>query len=839
MVYYNKSIDAILKEFNTSEKGLSDTDAEECLRVYGLNTIKVIGEPLWRKIIEPFANVFILVLFVAAVISIFNNEKLDAVIIGFAIAISVIICYVQQFSTERIMRSLQKHTIQQVEVWRDGKITSLESSQLVPGDIIVLNEGDKVPADARLIVGSNVRIDEAMLTGESSPVAKNIDALSGEKEIYEQSNMLFQGSFVVAGIVTAVVISTGNKTEFGQLAALTKNDDVKSPVQRKIDKLISNIIITVGGLAIVTFGLAIFRGTEIAEALRFVIAFAVSIVPESLPVAIAVVLALGMRRMAAKKALVRTMRAIETIGVVTTIATDKTGTLTRNKLTVQETWQPSYVKTHLATIAYHAVNHNSGKSHDPLDIAMIEFSEAEEIIKMKGEPLASLPFDQSFSMSGNLWHHNNKYHLNIKGSPERVLAKSNLTWAQRQEAEAKLTKFASQGYRVIALATTILDNPIRTFADLHKKIVFEFVGFIAVADILRPEAKHAISSALNAGVTVRMITGDHFETAYHIGRNLGLVENRNQVFDSRQMHTMSDEELGKIIDNIRVFSRVIPENKYRILALLKKKNITAMTGDGVNDVPALANAHVGIAMGSGLQIAKDAGDIILLDDNFKSIIDAIHEGRIIFANIRHMLFYLLSTNAGEALTMIGALVIGLPIPILPVQILWINIVTDTPLALPLGLEPGEKDIMNHRPVQPKAPILSKYIIFRIVIIALCMAAISLILYAIFSSRYGHGYARTIVFSALVVMQWANGFSARSDYESVFSRIGVWNGKFYAGLSIAVTMQMLVLFGPMQGLLHIVTVAIGDLVSTGIIAFVIPIALVEAHKLIGRRLRRDT
>ena len=839
MVYYNKSIDTVFKDFNTSEKGLSDIEAEECLRVYGPNAIKVVGEPLWRKIIEPFANVFILVLFAAAIISIFNNEMLDAIIISCDIAVSVIIYYIQQFSTERVMRSLKKHTIQNVEVKRDGKITSLESSQLVPGDIIILNEGDKVPADARLISGSSVRINEAMLTGESSPVEKNVNTLDGEKEVYEQSNMLFQGSFVVAGAVMAVVVGTGNQTEFGQLAALTKNEDTKSPVQRKIDKLINNIVIAVGSLAIVTFVLAIVRGIEIAEALRFVMALAVSIVPEGLPVAITVVLVLGMRRMAAKKALARTMRAIETLGVVTTIATDKTGTLTKNKLTVQETWQPKHVKTHLATIAYHAVNHNSGKSHDPIDIAMIEFSEAKKIVKMKGEPLVSLPFDQTFSMSGNLWHHDNQYHLNIKGSPEHVLAKSDLTWSQREEAEMVLTKLTSQGYRVIALATATIDGPVRAFTDLHKKIVFEFVGFIAVADILRPKAKQAISAALSAGVTVRMITGDHFETAYHIGRNLGLVENRDQVFDSRKMHTMSDKELSKTIDNIRVFSRVVPEDKYRILALLKKKNVTAMTGDGVNDVPALANAHVGIAMGSGLQIAKDAGDIILLDDNFKSIIDAIREGRIIFANIRHMLFYLLSANAGEALTMVGALVIGMSIPILPVQILWINIVTDTALALPIGLEPGEKEIMNHKPIQPNAPILNRFMIVRIIIIALSMAILSLVIYAIFNSKYGHKYAQTIVFSALVVMQWANAFNARSDYESVFSRLGVWNGKFYAGLAIAVTLQMLVLFGPMQGLLRITTVAIGDLATTGIIAFAIPIALVEIHKFIGRKLRRDT
>lgn len=834
MLYYNQSIRATLKELNTSPEGLSGTTADEHLRIYGPNTIKVTGDPLWRKLIEPFANIFMAVLFLAALISVLHGDTLDAVIIGSIIAVSAGIYYVQRFSTERILRSLQKHTAQMVEVMRDGELVSLDASALVPGDVVLLHEGDKVPADARFIAGSNVRADEALLTGESAPMAKSTDALRGNKEVYERSNMLFQGSFVVAGDATAVVVATGNETEFGRLASLTKSGDVKSPVQQKIDKLLGHIIAAVGGLALVAFALAIARGTELTEALKFVMALSVSAVPESLPVAISVVLVLGMRRMAAKNALVRTMRSIETVGVITTIATDKTGTLTENKLTVQETWQPTGATTHLATIAHHAVNHGAGKSHDPLDIAMIEFSDAEKVIKMAGSPLASLPFDQAYSMSGNLWHHEGAYHLNIKGAPEHVMDKSDLTEQEREEAELALTQLTSQGYRVIALATAILPKPINSFADLHQKIKFEFVGFVAVADVLRPEAKRAVAAALRAGVTVRMITGDHFETAYHIGRHLGMVTKREQVFDSRRMHTMSDEELETVITDVRVFSRVIPENKYRILALLKKNNITAMTGDGVNDVPALANAHVGVAMGSGSQIAKDAGDIILLDDNFKSIIDAMREGRTIFANIRRMLFYLLSTNAGEALTMVGALIIGLPIPLVPVQLLWINLVTDTSMVIPLGLEPGEKDAMKQKPKHPNAPILSKFMITRIVLVALSMATITLTLYASFAAVYGHEYARTIAFCALVVMQWANAFNARSDYESVFSRLRVWNGKFYIGLTIAVFLQTLAVFGPLQGVLHVTPVAIGDLVITGVIAFVIPIVLVEIHKFVGRR-----
>lgn len=838
MVYYNRSIAHSLKELDTKEHGLSATDALERLRIYGPNIIKVKGDPLWRKLIEPFMSVFMLVLFVAALVSLLHGDVLDAVIILVIIAVSAVIYYVQRFSTERILRSLQKHTQQNVDVWRDGNIMSIDTSQLVPGDILTLSEGDKVPADGRLIESSNVRIDESLLTGESLPITKTVDELVGDKEVYEQTNMVFQGSFLIAGTATIAVTATGNETEFGRLAALSKDDVIKSPVQEKIDKLLSHIIAAVGGLAIVAFTLAILRGTEFTEAIRFVMALSVSAVPESLPVAISVVLVLGMRRMAAKKALVRNMRAIETIGVITTIATDKTGTLTENKLTVQEVWQPKAVKTHLATVAHYSANRGEHISHDPLDHAMIEFAEAEKTVAPRGIPLASLPFDQAVSMSGNIWHHGTQYHLNIKGAPEQVLSRSRLTKAEYATAEEALTRLTSQGYRVIALATVLLDVPIEQFVELHPKLKLEFVGFIAIADTLRPEAKRAVSAALHAGVTVRMITGDHFETAYHIGKNLGMVQKREQVFDSRKMHNMSDQELSAVIDDIRVFSRVIPEDKYRILALLKQKNITAMTGDGVNDVPALVNAHVGIAMGSGSQIAKDAGDIILLDNNFKSIVDAMREGRAIFANIRRMLVYLLATNTGEALTMVGALIIGLPIPLLPVQILWINLVTDTSMVIPLGLEPGEKQSMRHKPRHPDAPILSLFMISRIILVALSMAAVALTFYSIFNAIYGHEYARTIAFCALVVMQWANAFNARSDEVSLFKRLRVWSGPFYIGLFVAVTLQAIAIFGPLQGLLSIHPVAVGDLFITGLIAFILPIVLVEIHKFIGRRVIRQ-
>ena len=836
MLFYHRSIEETYRELRTQPEGISGHEASQRLETYGPNAIRIKGEPLWRTLIEPFANIFMLVLFIAAGISFIHHAVFDAVIILVIMAVSALIFYVQKFSTERILRSLQKHSAQQVEVIRHGETMVIDASRLVPGDIIKLSEGDKVPADIRLTIADAVRVDEAVLTGESVPVSKSIDTLGERKEVYEQTNMLFQGSFIIAGQATGVVVFTGNKTEFGRIAALTKKspDASRSPVQKKIDTLLSRIIIVVAALAIVAFILAIARGIELTEALRFVLALSVSAVPESLPVAISVILVLGMRRMAAKKALVRSMRAIETIGVITTIATDKTGTLTENKLSVQEVWQPAGSKHHLPTVAHRTINHHSERTRDPLDVAMIEFTNAEESVELKGESVTKLPFDQAFSMSGNVWHHKGRYDLVIKGAPEQVMARSILSTSEKKEAEAALQAMTTQGYRVIALASVKLDRPLGGLAELKAGFRLEFVGFLAVADTLRPAARKAIHAAQNAGVSVRMITGDHFETAYQIGMQLGLIESRDQVFDSRQMNELTDSQLKKHILDTRVFSRVTPENKFRILQILKLKEVTAMTGDGVNDVPALSNAHVGVAMGSGSQIAKDASGMILLNDNFASIVRAMKEGRIVFANIRRMLFYLLSTNTGEVIVMIGALVVGLPMPLAPVQILWVNLVTDTSMVIPLGLEPGEKNVMKQNPISPSAPILSKYIISRIVLVALTMGILALGMYAYFNSLYGAAYGQTVAFAALVVMQWANAFNARSTFESVFSRLRVWNGSFYIGFAASVALQLVAFFGPLQSVLHIHPIALGDLFTTSLIAFFALIFVVEVHKFIGRR-----
>lgn len=829
MNFYNNTTEETLTALETRPTGLTAIEAAHRLKKYGPNAIIIASEPLWKRLLEPFANVMMGVLAIAVIISLLHHAYFDAFVILAIMGISATIFYVQKLSTERILRSLRQKNALIVEVLRADTVIQIPAEQLVPGDIVIVDEGEKIPADLRLLSAHSLRIDESQMTGESLPIDKSAEALVGDKELYEQSNMAFQGSFIIGGEATGVVVATGNTTEFGKLAQLSAHASDKSPIQHKIDRLLRQIIAIVGAVAIVAFGLSLYRGMELTEALRFVIAMAVSAVPESLPVAISIVLALGMRRMAAKKALVRSMNAIETIGTVTTIATDKTGTLTVNKLTVQESWHPGLTAHRFRKAAERTINVRSAKLHDPLDTALQAYTGYDLATH---QPAVTFPFDISVSMSGNVWRDENGYHAYVKGAPEKIIALSDMTRTVRDHAHEELVRMTSTGYRVIAIAHCVRKKPVEALADLTEGSL-HFVGFIGVADVLRPEAKRAINVAQRAGVSVRMITGDHFETAFQIGKELGLVHDRSQVFDSRELTDLSDEEVDRIVAHTYVFSRVIPEHKHLLLTALKRHHITAMTGDGVNDVPALTNAHVGLAMGSGTQIAKDAGDIILVDDNFKSIVDAIHEGRTIYANIKRMLYYLLATSTGEVLTTVGALVVGLPIPLAPVQILWVNLVTDTSLVIPLGLEPGEKRNMLKSPQPPHAPILSKFMISRMVFVAATMATLALGAYSLFSARYGHAYASTVAFNMLVVMQWASALCARSDYEPLIRRIFRLNPAFLIGLIFAASLQIAALFTPLGTLLHVTPIATADLLTTSAIGFFGLILVAETHKLVGR------
>lgn len=826
MIWYKENTEQLYEILDTSEKGLSKAEASQRLRKYGENQLAIKKEPLWRVIVEPFRSVFVAVLIAAAVISLLSHEKLDAIIIGIIIAVNSIIFYTQQYATSRVLRSLKKHSIQQVKVIRDGSELSISSIYLVPGDIIVLGEGERVPADARIIHTDNLQINESSLTGESVPVHKHASTLTSTKEIYEQDNMVFQGTYVLAGVARALVVETAGRTEFGKIAVLAADDHSKSPVQEKIDHITTLLVKVVGVLAVVVFILSLARGIPSGEALRFVMSFAVSAVPEGLPVALTVIIVLGMRRMAKQKALVRNFKAVEDVGLVTTIATDKTGTLTKNHLTAVEHW--SVGETDVTQVMQKTIDAAVSQS-DPLDQAIKENTETPHTIDKL------YPFDLALRMSGAYAKADNVIY--IKGSPEHVLALSHVTAEQQHMAESAMHELASKGYRVIAFGMYRNFTAQPENLSVIAKGDIEFVGFVAFADELRPEAAGAIRAAHAAGISVRLITGDHYETAYNIGKQIGLANHPDQVIRGTDL-PKDTTELAAAIENKTVFARILPEDKFRILKALKQSEITAMTGDGVNDVPALANAHVGIAMGSGSAIARDAGGIVLLNDNFSTIIKAIAEGRKIFDNIRRMLFYLLSTSLGEVLTMLGALLVGLPLPVTAIQILWINLVTDTAMVLPLGLEPEEDGHMKRPPRRPKDPLLSKVLLARIAIISATMAMVTLgVVFVLVDQGKDVAYIQTVAFMTLIAAQWINAFNARSEYKSSFSRIGKVNHGLLIGFTIAFSMQMLVMFGPLKSVFGVQDVPIQTLLITSAIVVVAVLLASEIHKIVVRAMRQ--
>lgn len=790
---------------------------------YGLNQLSAHGDSIWKVIFEPFRNVFVAVLGAAAIISLFNHEIIDMIIIGSIIVINAVVFYTQHYATQRVLRSLKKHSESTVLVTRAGIDAEVSSVQLVPGDVITVQEGDRIPADARVVHTGSLQIDEAALTGESTAVQKHASTLTGEKQIYEQGNMLFQGTYVVAGSAKAIVVATGSRTEFGRIADLASGEPEHSPVQRKIDRLVSILIKVIAVVVVFVLILELVRGIPANEAIRFALSLSVSAVPEGLPVALTVIIVLGMRRMAKHNALVRSFKAIEDVGLITTIATDKTGTLTKNRLHVIDSWSLDESNDAIDTIL-RTVDGDEPKA-DPLDIAIYESGVSSAIAER------FYPFDTSLRMSGAYYSDEKKIY--IKGSPEHILARTDVPGADRHKAESQMHTMASKGYRVIAVASCQYATAPDKLTEIDKPL--QFIGFVAFADELRPDTARAIRAAHKAGIDVKLITGDHYETAFNIAKTVNLATHPSQVISGDQL-PKDPAALNAAVRSHSVFARILPEDKYRILQSLRETEITAMTGDGVNDVPALANAHVGFAMGSGNDIARDSGDIVLLKDSFSTIIKAIAEGRKIYDNIRRMLFYLLATTLGEVIAMIGALLLGLPLPVTAIQILWINIVTDTAMVLPLGLEPAEKGHMRRPPRRPNEPILSRVMITRMILVAAAIAIVALIA-VITLDRQGFeaAYIQTVVFMTLIAAQWMNVLNARSEYDSALRRLSTLNAGLGVGFAIAFILQMIVMFGPLAGPFHIQQVPIATLVGWSAISMAAVLLVGETHKWIVHHL----
>ena len=837
--FYNQTVKDTLTQFSTDAKiGLTTAEVTKRQTKYGKNVLQVSETPLWRKLLEPFVDVFMVILVVALVLSAIQQDWIETITIAVIIAADAIVYYIQRFSTERILKSLKNSTEQTVAVLRNGEETTVEAVELVPGDIVILREGDRIPADGRIINESGLLADEAMLTGESESIAKDAKAISGIKKVYEQRNMVFSGAFVVTGAGRFVVTATGNDTEYGRIASLASSVEQTSPISEKINKLVIKIAVVVVILAIIALVVQLVDGIDLLDALKFTLAMIVSAVPEGLPIAISIILALCAKRMAKKQALIKELKAIESLGIVTTIASDKTGTLTENRLELREVWTPvnkTEFKNHLARAALLESSVIDSEGHasvaDPLDVCILEYIQNEKYNLTKLEPVKAYAFDQKLKLSGNLYRgEQDNLVLSLKGAPETILNSSDLSIGEREKIDSKLVELAGKGYKVVAIATTNIKREINELNRLSKSDTFKFEGFIAIADAIRPEAAPAIRQAKRMGVITKMVTGDHAGTAYAIGKELGLAKDVSEVLDCSKLGNISDDDLADLAHTVTVFARVTPEDKFRILDAIKKTEICAMTGDGVNDVPALVGAHVGIAMGDSPSIVQDAGDIVLLDNNFKNITEAMKESRTVLANVRRMLGYLLATNAGEALTMIGALIFFGDQMLTPIQILWINLVTDSLMVIPIGLEPPEQEILRRKPEHKDAPILPRNLVIRMAIIGVTMSGITLLTYFVAKSVLGSSaQANTLAFAALVVMQWSSALCARGTYESAWQRLKVRHRTFYLALFAAFLLQVAALFGPLAVFVDTVNVPVMALGLTVIVAFILPLAIIELYK----------
>ncbi|MBR3257227.1 cation-transporting P-type ATPase [Candidatus Saccharibacteria bacterium] len=834
--FYNKSAkDSLIDLRSDLEKGLSLKEVSRRQKIHGENTINIKTTPLWRKLLEPFADLFMIILLFALVLSIFQKAWTEVVVIALDIILDVAVFYFQRFSTERILNSLKEKTIQKITAVRGGKEVEIDAKELVPGDVVILHEGDRIPADGRILSESGLLTNESMLTGESDGIEKDAKAISGKKKVYEQKNMVFSGSFVITGASKILVTATGNETEYGKIASLASGVSVTSPIQEKINKLVVRIASVILVAAAVVLGIQLIDGIPFYDATQFTLAMIVSAIPEDLPIVTAIILAIGAVRLAKKNALIKELRAIQSVGIVTTIASDKTGTLTENRLSLRDFWKHNLKETKSSRdelfeiIAKTAVPVDSAS--DPLDLAIWNFIREQKPYLVDSKPVKTYAFDQELKTSGNLFEDKNgKLKLFIKGAPETIFQKcKKLSKAEKESAEAELEAFSNKGYKVITLASANITHEINELKRVSKDEVFKFEGLIAIADTLRSGVTNAIVQATTAGVKVKMVTGDYAKTAFAIGKELGLCKDFSEVFDCSKLGDIPDADLSEKIKNATIFARVTPEDKFRILDIIKQSEIVAMTGDGVNDVPALTNAHVGIAMGDSPSIVQDAGDIVLLDNNFANIVASIKESRVILANIRRMLIYLLSTNAGEVIITIIALLVFKSQILLPIQILWINMVTDSLMVIPIGLEPQEKAFMSQKPEKKDAPILSKILVSRMVVISLSMAAIGLGVYSFALRHFSHDEANTLAFTAIVVTQWANAFCVRGTYESAFARLKVKNNLFLLALVSAVLLQALVLFGPLSIFAKTVPVEPLALTITTAVSFIIPILVTEVHK----------
>jgi Ca2+-transporting ATPase len=794
--------------------GISEKEARERLQNYGENILTLSkGPSAWKIIVGQFSNILILILLGGAALSAFLGHEGEAIAIAVIVLFAVILGFVQEFRAEKALHALKAMASPQATVKRDGRDTVIPASLVVPGDVILLVAGSRVPADARVIESFSIKSDEAALTGESVPVEKHAENLPEETPLGDRRNLLFSGTSVTYGRGMALVYATGMSTEFGKIAGmLSEVETEETPLQQELERLGKNLARLAGVIVLIVCGLGLFRGEPLLEMLIFGIALAVAAVPEALPAVVTISLAIGVQRMTRRHALVRRLPAVETLGCATAICSDKTGTLTKDEMTARQIYVDGRILD-VTGSGYepvgrfeeegNSVERNSSLHQllraavlcsdarlqeedgapsivgDPTEGALVVAAAkagfAREILETEEPRTEEVPFTSETKRMITMHKTTGGSVAYMKGALESILpfcshvqaehGTTELTTEQLRHIETVARGMGEEALRVLAVAKKVTDQ-IGTTPEAG----WVFLGLFGLMDPPREEAKAAMETCKKAGIRVRMITGDHPITATAIAKELSLLRPQGSVITGIELDKMSDEDLRQKIHHIDVFARVSPAHKLRIVEMLQSQGeVVAMTGDGVNDAPALKKADIGIAMGiNGTDVSRESASVILTDDNFASIVAAIEEGRIIFGNIKKYLLYLLSSNIGEIFLMLGATIIGLPLPLSAVQILYVNLATDGLPALALALDPPEPGLMNAAPRKPGSSIFTKPRIGLILLSGTWATVINLgvFLWALHSGR-GEAEAMSMAFISLVLVQFWNAYIFRSDTASTF------------------------------------------------------------------------
>ncbi|MGE5106327.1 MAG: cation-translocating P-type ATPase [Sphingobacteriales bacterium] len=860
MNWHLTDINETLRLTGSSHQGLSTIEPRKRLDEYGPNQLKEVKKrPAWLLFLQQFKDFMILILMGTAVISGLLSDITDTIVIAAIIMLNAIVGFIQEYRAERAMEALKKMTVVNAMVIRNNMVTSVSSTALVPGDIILLEAGNIVPADIRLSEAVQLKVNESSLTGESLAIEKQTGTLlSAELPLGDYTNMAFKGTFITNGRGKGIVIATGMETELGKIARLLEEPGIQTPLQKRLAVFGRNLAYIILFICAVVFAVGYLRGEDMVLMLLTALSLAVAAIPEALPAVITIALALGAKKMVKKNALIRKLPAVETLGSVTYICTDKTGTLTLNKMMVEEIAGKSFSisnkndtasvnadDTYKWLLQAMALNNdvyrdeNNNIIGDPTETALYEYAITKgfdkAIIGKQFPRIAEIPFDAERKCMTTIHQYDGKYIAFVKGAMDILMQKTEDD-SDAANWEKPLNKMLAGGLRVLGFAVKEMDT---LPADINAATIekqLHLTGIAGIIDPPREEVKQAVQECKTAGIKPVIITGDHPVTAAAIARRLNIIETEeDRIITGVQLKNMSKEELLEVVDHIKVYARVSPHQKLTIVkALQKKGEYVAMTGDGVNDAPALKHADIGVAMGiTGTDVSKEAAHMILLDDNFATIVKAIKEGRRIFDNIRKFIRYVLTGNSAEIWTIFLAPFFDLPIPLLPIHILWINLVTDGLPGLALATEHAEKNIMQRPPRSPGQSIFADGLGIHVVWVGLLLAALTIGTQA-YAIHINDSHWQTMVFTVLCLGQLAHVMAIRSETISLF-RQGIFSNRPLI-LSVGITffLQLAIIYLPLLNtVFKTKPLTVNELIACLIISSIVFIA-VEIEKIIRRK-----